>query len=243
MKVFLKLFLLLALAVYLVFAFVRFCKSKADVQCDKVTIVISDADKADFVSEQDIRQILKDTKLEPQGKNLSDINLVKIKKAVDSHQFVHSSICYTRPNGELIIELSQRLPVLRVMPDKGEQYYIDANANRIQHASYPADVIVVTGNVNYDKAKKYLVTLAGIVQQDEFWNDMIEQVNITRDGKLELSPRLGNHVVALGYPQDIPQKLARLKTFYQKVINQVGWQKYSRISLEYENQVVCTKSE
>ncbi len=243
MKVFLKLLLLLGLAAYLVFAFVKFNRGGTDIVCTKVTIDIADKEKANFVTEEDIRQILKDTKLSPEGKGMGNISLLRIKQAVDGHQFVLRSTCYSTPEGEVVIEVSQKLPVLRVMPAVGEGYYIDANGNRIQHVQYPADVIVVTGSVNYKKSKKYLTTFAQIIQQDEFWSDMIEQINITPDGKVELAPRLGNHVVALGKPQDIGRKLSHLKTFYEKVINEVGWNKYSRISLEYNNQVVCTKRE
>ena len=241
MKVFLKLLLLVGLAAYLVFAFVKFNKSSNGTVCTKVSVLINDAEKADFVSEEDIRQILKDTKLSPEGRAMDRVSLLRIKKAVDSHQFVLHSICYSRPDGEVVIEVMQKLPVLRVMPAAGEGYYIDADGNKIQHVNYPADVIVVTGNANYQKHKKILATFAQIIQRDEFWSDMIEQINFTADGKVELSPRLGNHVVALGKPKDIGLKLSHLKTLYEKVINEVGWNKYSRINLEFNGQAICTK--
>ena len=39
------------------------------------------------------------------------------------------------------------------------------------------------------------------------------------------------------------EKFEKLKTFYEKGLNQVGWNKYSRISLEFNNQIICTKKE
>ena len=243
MKVFIKLLLMLAMLTYLVFAFVKFNKKKHDPVCTNVSIAVADSDKANFVTVDDIRQILKDTKLNPVGKSMSNIHLGKIKKAVDSHQFVLNSLCYTTPKGDLVITVNQKLPVMRVMPNVGEGYYIDVNGNKILHIHYPADVVVVTGNVDYRKYKPVLSTLGRIIHQDEFWNDMIEQINFTSSGKIELTPRVGNHVVALGRPQDLGTKLAHLKLFYEKVLNTVGWNKYSRISLEYSNQAVCTKYE
>lgn len=243
MKVFLKLLLLLALVVYMVFAFVRFNKTEQTTPCTKLTISITDASQADFVSEDDILRILKDAKLYPVGKNLDEVHLGKIKKAVEGHQFVMRSLCYATPKGEVVVEVSQKLPVLRVLPCEGEGYYIDAGGNKIPHDYYPADVIVVTGHVNYPKAKSTLAQFGHIIQEDGFWNDMIEQINFTPSGKIELSPRVGNHIVELGRPQNLSQKLAHLKIFYNKVLNKVGWNKYHRISLEYNNQVVCTKSE
>ena len=42
-------------------------------------------------------------------------------------------------------------------------------------------------------------------------------------------------------PNNVADKLERLKTFYKKALNKVGWNKYSRISLEFNNQIICTK--
>lgn len=243
MKNFVKLLVILGLLAYLVFAFVRFNKSTDDKRCGRVDITVEDAAKANFVTVADIRQILKDTHLDPTGKRVSRIRLSKIKKAVDSHQFVLSSLCYITPKGDVVIDVKQKLPVLRIMPTNAEGYYIDANGNKIQHIDYPADVIVVTGTVDYPRWRGVLTSFAQIVQEDSFWNDMIEQINITPNGRIELTPRLGDHIVELGRPANLALKLSRLKEFYQKVINEVGWDKYSRISLEYDNEVVCTKKE
>ncbi|HJC97601.1 MAG TPA: cell division protein FtsQ, partial [Candidatus Phocaeicola merdavium] len=30
---------------------------------------------------------------------------------------------------------------------------------------------------------------------------------------------------------------------YEKVLSQVGWNKYERISVEFNNQIICTKKE
>ena len=239
----LKLLLFVGLAVYMVFAFIKFNRSKGGVECTKVSVRISDADKANFVTQDDIRQILKDTKLDPEGRRLNDVSLTRIKRAIDGHQFVLRSVCYSCPDGEVVIEVQQKLPVLRVMPNVGEGYYVDADGNKILHVDYPADVIVVTGNVNYQKQRQSLVAFAQIVQHDQFWSDMIEQINYTADGKVELSPRLGDHIVALGQPKELGIKLSHLKTFYEKVINEVGWHKYSCINLEYNNIAICTKRE
>lgn len=243
MKVTIKILLLIGLAVYLVFAFVKFNKRKHETVCSNVVINVLDSDKADFVSKEDIWEILQTTKLDPRGKNMSDVRLGKIKKAVDGHQFVLNSLCYTTPKGEVVIEVSQKLPVLRVMPNEGEEYYVDANGNKIPHVQYPADVVVVTGFVNYKKDRAVLSTFGQIVYRDEFWSDMIEQINFCEDGDVELTPRLGNHIVALGKPNELGRKLSRLKLLYEKVLNTVGWNKYCRISLEYANQAICTKFE
>ncbi len=243
MKAFVKLLLFLGLLVYLVFAFARFNKRRHGAVCRHVQITVSDSDKASFVSADDIRQILKDTGLNPVGRNMDKVNLGKIKRAVDGHQFVLNSLCYATPGGSVVIEVDQKLPVMRVMPETGDGYYVDIRGNRIPHVQYPADVVVVTGSVDYRKAKPVLATFGQILHADVFWNDMIEQINFTPGGRVELTPRVGNHIVELGKPRNLAVKLSRLKLFYGKVLNTVGWNKYRCINLEYGNQAVCTKYE
>jgi cell division protein FtsQ len=54
---------------------------------------------------------------------------------------------------------------------------------------------------------------------------------------------VGEHIIFLGKPGNYDSKFERLETFYKKGLNQIGWNKYSRISLEFENQIICTKKE
>lgn len=81
------------------------------------------------------------------------------------------------------------------------------------------------------------------LQNDPFWNNQIEQIHVTPTQELELVPRVGDHIVFLGKPKEIKDKLEKLKAFYVKALNKVGWNKYSRINLEFSNQIICTKKE
>ena len=46
----------------------------------------------------------------------------------------------------------------------------------------------------------------------------------------------------LGSVEGFQEKLDRLRIFYREGLEQVGWNKYSTISLAYDGQVVCTKA-
>ena len=54
-------------------------------------------------------------------------------------------------------------------------------------------------------------------------------------------PRVGKHIVYLGQPQNVKNKLERLRKFYRHGLNKVGWNKYSRINVEYGNQIICKR--
>ncbi len=77
------------------------------------------------------------------------------------------------------------------------------------------------------------------IQKDSFRMAMIEQVDITPQRQFELIPKLGNAVVAFGDANDIDAKFNKLQLFYQHVATKVGWNKYSIIDLQYQNQIVA----
>ena len=71
-------------------------------------------------------------------------------------------------------------------------------------------------------------------------NDEI-QLNVLSDGSVEMVPRVGNHVIYLGKPVNLSQKLDRLEKFYRYGLSKAGWNKYSYINLEFDNQIICKK--
>jgi cell division protein FtsQ len=101
--------------------------------------------------------------------------------------------------------------------------------------------MVATGNISKRYASKTLAPVANIIRDDKFWKNQIVQLNVLGDGSLELIPRIGEHVAFLGQPTDIEKKLDRLRKFYRYGLNEAGWNRYSRISVEFDNQIICKK--
>ena len=109
--------------------------------------------------------------------------------------------------------------------------------------SLPCNLIVATGHVTKSYAEKWLVPMVNQVLQDPFWNNQIVQLNILTDGSVELVPRVGQHIAYLGQPVDIEKKLERLQKFYRYGLSQAGWNKYTRVSVEFDNQIVCKRKQ
>ena len=123
------------------------------------------------------------------------------------------------------------------------------------NSKYTSDLIIATGNISEWYAQRYLSLLAIEIMKDEFWRNQIVQINILPDLGVELVPRVGDHVVYLGsLPQTkyinkrkeliaafVDQKLDRLEKFYKYGLSQAGWNKYSCIDLEFDNQIICKK--
>ena len=103
------------------------------------------------------------------------------------------------------------------------------------------DLIVMTGHVKRSTAGSLYAPLALTISRDSFWNGRVQEVYVTEDGDIELTPSVGNHTIILGDTSKLEDKLSRMKTFYTEGLDKAGWNKYKTISLKYDDQVICTR--
>ena len=65
--------------------------------------------------------------------------------------------------------------------------------------------------------------------------------NARTEPEIELIPRVGDHVVLLGWLDGYERKLDKLLAFYRKAMPKEGWDKRNYINIKYDGQVVCSK--
>lgn len=241
MKNLIKLGLLLAAIVYLVFAFTRFNQPNDQRTCQAVHIVITDSARASFIGKEEVTRLLEKEGLYPLGKATGDINGEAIQQYLQGSPYIADAVCYISPGGDVNISISQRLPVIRIMASNGDNYFIDNKGGVMSRQDYAANVVVATGDISKKYALHHLLPLGSHIQASTFWNDLTEQINVDAQGNIELIPRLGDQILYLGKPTDLEKKLGHLEAFYKKAMNTVGWNKYARISAEFDNQIICTK--
>jgi cell division protein FtsQ len=80
------------------------------------------------------------------------------------------------------------------------------------------------------------------LEKDTFWNAQIEQIYIREDLIVELIPRVGNAVIILGRFDNFEKKLRNLHQLYTQAFNVIGWNRYDKIDLQFQGQIVCTKT-
>jgi cell division protein FtsQ len=177
----------------------------------------------------------------PGGKILSDVDMNEIEREIEKHPMVRRAVCYQSPNGDLNIDVTQRIPVFRVMSAAGD-YYVDNERSKMPvTVKSSAYVTVVSGNVNLDFALGELYDFVVYLQSDNFFNSLVEQIYIYPNNRMELIPRVGDFVIVFGTTERYEAKLKKMKVFYETVPQRMGWNSYSKINLEYKDQVVCTR--
>lgn len=235
------LLLLVGLAGYFVVAVTILNKPRTNVVCSEVDVFVGDSAKALFLGEEEVMELLNRADCHPIGERMEDISLEKIEKTLSGHAYVNHVVAYKTPGGKVHIILQQRMPVLNVMTADGQAYFLDNNGNMMPKMTYTLDLPVATGKITPQFAHQHLLPLARWIQNDPFWNSQVMQIDVSDKGEIELVPRVGEHTILLGAPVELKEKLNRMKAFYTKGLNKVGWNKYATISLKYENQIVCKK--
>ena len=245
------------LAVYLLFAFTTVSKkSSATTVCSKVDIRIADEMTNGFLDAATVKHNLQKAGCYPVINNpLTDVNTRSIEEALMLRTpFVKTAECYKTEGGNVYITVTQRMPVIRIKAENGDDYYVDDNDRVMKSSSYTSDLIIATGNINRQYATRYLSPLGKVIMGNELWKNIIEQVNILPDRSVEIVPRVGDHIVCLGplpaykgkngekeIQEFMARKMGRLVKFYKYGLNNVGWNKYSYIDIQFDNQIICRK--
>ena len=241
MKIAFKIILLLLVAGYLVFAIVTFSQRTEERICEAVDIQITDSVEGGSVTTDYVHNILAKNKVFAEGQKISSIDIQGLEEILQKDPYIDSAKCYCSAASHLCIQIIPQRPILHIIQDNGENYYLDGSGATMPTGSMNIDLCIVTGNVTKDFAKKHLMELAKFIYEDDFWNKQIEQIHVTSQREIELYPRVGEHVIILGTAENFRKKLDNLITFYKNGLNKTGWNKYSIINLAYNGQIVCTK--
>lgn len=235
--------ILVMVSIYLVVAVTVFNRKPENQVCKGMELVVKDSIDYGFITEAEVTKLLKQKKLYPGEKRIGTINVRQLEETLSQHPFISRAECYLTSGGKVGVEIYQRIPLLRVMSSNGDNYYINHSGKIMNATGKPIHVVVATGFIDRKFAQQELYELGLYLQRNPFWKAQVEQINVTPKKELEIVPRVGDHILFLGKATDFEEKFSKLQTFYSKVLNRIGWNKYERISIEFNNQIIGTKKE
>ena len=232
----------IVIAAYLLLAVTAFNRpAEKDVACHAAQVEIEKGVIEGFLTPADVRRMLVEDGINPVGHSMADVNLRTMEEKLEAKELIDAAECYRTQGGNVCVRVTERVPVVRVMSQGGDDYYVDKDGKAMQNTGYACNLMVATGSINRPYARRVLAPLGRLILADDFWRNQIEQVNVLADSTVELVPRVGNHIIYLGRPVGVKKKLERVRKFYKYGLSQAGWNKYSRISVEFSNQIVCKK--
>lgn len=217
--------------------------------CESIKVFLKNDVENHFLSEDDIQAILTDQGNMPLiGKPINDINLGMLEERVESNPFVHQAELYKTLNNELQVTVTLKRPIARIMINNGPDAYITTTGEVFPVSSQFVSRVILISGKGTDQMKKaefwtgdggeYL-NLFNKINEDEFWRAQLAECYINSKGKLEFLPQVSKQLIEFGYPDNIESKFKKLKVFYTQVLPSKGWNTYSRVNLEYKDQIIA----
>ena len=155
-RILLSIVLLLVIA-YLVVAVTTLNRKPASQVCHDMELVIEDTIYAGFITKKEVATLLEKKGISPIGKDLKRVRTKTLERELAKHPLIDQAECYKTPSGKLCIEVTQRIPILRVMSANGENYYLDNKGTVMPpDAKCIAHLAIVTGNVEKSFAMRDL---------------------------------------------------------------------------------------
>jgi len=225
---------------------------KAEVTCKDVKVYIPGNQY--FIDREEVDNILGIKQHKLIGSKLKDINIHLLEQRLKANAFIESATVYADMDGIIRVEISQRQPILRVMNQFDQNFYIDQHGLKVPLSNnFTARVIAANGYIDevfgskvdtlHTEIAREIYRTADFISKDSLWSAQIAQIYVDQDHQIELIPRVGTNRILLGNADSLETKFSNLLTFYKKAIPQVGWDRYKTINIKYANQVVGIKND
>lgn len=170
-------------------------------------------------------------------KDILDLN--RLELALKSNPMIKTAQIYLAVNGGIKADVVQRKPIARV--NANTSYYIDEDGLVMPLSNnYTARTPLVTGFVKKDNLKN-VYAIADKIYKDEFLKTHIVEIYQAQNLDIKLKMRVYDFEILIGDLNNLDKKINNLKAFYQKAKKDKSLNKYSKVNLQFENQVVCTK--
>ena len=162
-----------------------------------------------------------------------------IEKVIEANEMVKSAQVYLTVNGELTSKIVQRKPIGRI--EGNSKFYLDDEGSSMPLSmSHSARVPIITGKIT-GKSLEDVYEILKYINKDDFLRKNVIGIHIEDDAKYQLKFRMEQFVVHLGGVDNLDEKFNNFKAFYTKANKDETLEEYNVVSLEFNNQVVCTK--
>lgn len=226
-----------------------------------INIIIDDSSGINFIDKADVAEIVQMKYGNILKQQKASINIGMLESMIEKNPYVANAEVFSTVDGKLVIDIAQRIPIVRVFNINNESFYIDGNGVYMPVSNkYTARVPVANGFITSKETDESLRVLStaqlsdttvkstitekifavcNYVRTHDFWNSQIEQVFVNAEGEIELVPRIGKHVIVFGDACNIDEKFENLMQVYINGFNKTGWNKYKTVNLKFKDRVIC----
>lgn len=218
--------------------------------CNNILITIDNQVENHFVDEEDIIQLITVNGTEIiEGAHLNRLNLRDIENRLVVEPFLKSAQIYVDHSGTMMVSVSLRKPMARVVRYNGPDAYIGEDGQLLPVSDkFSKRTIIITGDKSKELSEQVniatgdyanLYKLIQFIRRDKFLKAQIAQIKLDTNGEVTLLPQVTKQYIEFGKMEDIESKFKKLELFYKEILPRKGWNSYSKVNLKYKNQIIC----
>jgi cell division protein FtsQ len=220
--------------------------------CNGMEIEINGGDKAYFLNKKDVATMLESEGIrELHNKKVASFDLLKMEAILRRSSWIKDAQLYFDNNQKLMLRIQERQPMARLFTTNGSSFLIDSagiqmalgvrNAFRLPvFTGYPSEKF---GLRNDSVLSRQIRNLAIFLNNNSFWSNQVQEINISSSKAFRLTPLIGNQLIEFGDGNEYEEKFQKLFTFYKEVMAQTGFEYYTSINVAFQNQVVATRKQ
>jgi len=224
-------------------------RKQANVAVKDITVKIDNLQANHFLDESDIMELMQLKRENLLGAGLDEVSLKGIEKKIERQPYIKKADLYSDLKGNLVVKAELRRPIARIVRNDGADGYI-AEDGTIMPVSekFTSRVVLVSGsyvskmlkqaNMNDSEETEKILILINRIREHEFWHAQIAQLDIDGGSRVTFFPQVGDEKIEFGKPDNLEIKFKKLMIFYKEILPRTGWNKYNRVNLEYEGQII-----
>ncbi|MFT7589044.1 MAG: cell division protein FtsQ [Limisphaerales bacterium] len=239
-------------AVILLFSMISFI-DKRDLRYNlaDIEVTIENTYENFFIDEEDVMSLMIQQRGDSTiGDAMGRVNLKEIEARIEKHSFIKDAQVFRDLTGHLVIKATQNKPIARIIASNGKNGYLGEDGAVLPTSrKYTARVVVLSGsymtdliervNVSENEYDQKLFDLVNFINEDHFWSMQIAQIDVNSQGKIVMIPQVGGQRLEFGRADDVEHKFKRLEIFFKEIMPTKGWNTYSRVNVEYKDQIIC----
>ena len=175
------------------------------------------------------------------------VDMRNIEDYLKTNPYVRDVDVYLGASGTLVLNLYQRLPLMRIVDNSDRHWYVDADTVLMPVSShFTARVPLVNGDfaATSDVSQwpvEDLFRISKVLQENEFMGSLIDQIYVESEEMIWLIPRFGPSRILIGDTEEIEDKADRIQRLYKQALPFKGWDTYTYIDTRIAGQIVAKK--
>ena len=220
-------------------------------RCDKIDVIITNGQSQNFISESEVADMVRRSAI---GKKPSDINIYSLEQRLCNSSAICKAEAYMRAPSTLVLEVTQRNPVVRFQTSGGG-FYCDSSGFILPLlGKVTLDLPVVSGKLMFDtpdnlsgyptRGKKWLedmINLTETIRNNSYWSREIEQIWVDDNSDVVLYTRSCDEKFIFGGLDDVDAKLNRMAGYYRTIRPEAKakGKTYKTVNLKFKDQIIC----